>query len=168
MQESARDFPGDAENVRAARRFVSETAERWNLGDLAWPLVQIVSELASNAVIHAGTDFTVRLSREGDATRIEVLDGSTRKARSRRYELDSSTGRGLQLVENLSRAWGVAGGPRGKTVWAVVDGAALLDPQLEKVAEGFLNEADDEDVAAGSAKKVRAGSRRRASRSLAA
>jgi anti-sigma regulatory factor (Ser/Thr protein kinase) len=144
VQESECDFSGDAENVRAARRFVSETAERWDLGDQAWPLVQIVSELASNAIIHAGTDFTVRMRHEGDETRIEVLDRSARKARSRRYDLDATTGRGLRLVETLSRDWGVAREAEGKIVWAVVDRAASLDVESEALADAFLDVALDE------------------------
>ncbi|HVT64301.1 MAG TPA: ATP-binding protein [Mycobacteriales bacterium] len=147
MLEASCDFSGDPENVRAARRFVSETAESWGLGDLAWPLVQIVSELASNAIIHAGTGFVVRLVHDGESTRIEVLDGSVRRAQPRRYELDATTGRGLRLVHNLSREWGALGSSKGKTVWAVVDSGSLLDTDAEDLAESFLGALDGDDVA---------------------
>lgn len=145
MLEATCDFSGDPENVRAARQFVSGVAEEWALGDLAWPLVQIVSELASNAVIHAGTGFTVRLSHDGDDTRIEVLDGSIRRAQSRRYELDATTGRGLRLVENLSREWGAMGSAKGKVVWAVV-GSSALDVESEALADLLLDVFGDDDV----------------------
>jgi anti-sigma regulatory factor (Ser/Thr protein kinase) len=163
-------FSGDAENVRAARRFVSETAERWDLGDQAWPLVQIVSELASNAIIHAGTEFIVRMSHEDDTTRIEVVDRSVRKARSRRYDLDATTGRGLRLVETLSRDWGVSRESGGKVVWAVVDNASSLDVESEALADAFLDAALDEHPEALQpvARKPRRGRRTRALRALAA
>jgi anti-sigma regulatory factor (Ser/Thr protein kinase) len=145
VQESECDFSGDPESVRAARRFVSETAEQWGLGDAAWPLVQIVSELASNAVIHAGTGFMVRLVHDGDTTRIEVLDGSIRKAQSRRYALEATTGRGLRLVENLSREWGASGSAKGKTVWAIVD-SSPVDSDAEGLVDAFLDFSLDEPV----------------------
>jgi anti-sigma regulatory factor (Ser/Thr protein kinase) len=168
VQEATCGFTADAENVRAARRFVSETAEKWDLGDLAWPLTQIVSELASNAVIHAGTDFTVHLTHDSDAMRIEVLDASPRKARARRYDLDATTGRGLRLVENLSREWGVSGDAKGKVVWAVLDGTPLLDIDRESFAESFLELLDESNVGVPPAKKPPAKRRRRATKSRAA
>ena len=169
MQKS-RSFSASAENVAAARRFVSEVAERWKLGDLAWPLVQIVSELASNAVIHAGTTFTVRLIRDREATRIEVLDASVRRARSRDYGVDATTGRGLHLVESLSREWGVSKADEGKVVWAVVDGAALDDGDPEAFLEAFLDGDDLGEAKHVSAKpaKGRGATRSRAHLQLAA
>jgi anti-sigma regulatory factor (Ser/Thr protein kinase) len=150
VHEATCDFTGDPENVGAARRFVSETAEKWGLGDVAWPLVQIVSELASNAVIHAGTGFNVRLVHEGDTTRIEVLDGSLRRAQSRRYELDATTGRGLRLVESLSREWGAVGSAKGKTVWAVVDSDSAVDTDADAdaLSDAILEFSLDEHLEA--------------------
>jgi anti-sigma regulatory factor (Ser/Thr protein kinase) len=147
VQESTRDFAAEAASVRAARRFASEVAEQWRLGEQAWPLVQIVSELASNAVIHARTAFTVCLSHDGGATRIEVIDHSGRRARSRGYDLDATTGRGLRLVETLSREWGVSTRGSGKAVWAVVDATSFAEEEPEALAELFLAGPGDDDVA---------------------
>jgi anti-sigma regulatory factor (Ser/Thr protein kinase) len=154
MREATRTFSADAENVRAARRFVSETAEKWKLGELAWPLVQIASELASNAVIHAGTDFTVTLIRDKATTRIEVVDHSARRAQSRNYDLDATTGRGLRLVETLSCEWGVSKKGKDKTVWAVVDTAAFLDAEPEALADLF---AAGDEVATTRSRKAAKG-----------
>ncbi|HVV77385.1 MAG TPA: ATP-binding protein [Mycobacteriales bacterium] len=144
MQEVAQAFPAEGRSVAAARRFASESAERWELGELCWPLVQIVSELASNAVIHAGTEFTVRLTLESGLPRVEVWDGSARRAQPRDYGLDATTGRGLRLVEMLSRDWGVSARKGGKAVWAIVDGAES-DDDAEAVLELFLGADQDED-----------------------
>ncbi|HVT22343.1 MAG TPA: ATP-binding protein [Mycobacteriales bacterium] len=159
MKKATRDFSGEPENVRAARRFVSEVAEKWKLGELAWPLVQIVSELASNAVIHAGTDFTVSLVRDGKTTRIEVVDHSARRAQSRGYDLDASTGRGLRLVETLSREWGVSKKGKSKAVWAVVDSTAFVDTEPEALPELFLSASLD-GVAPQKRKPAKAPARR--------
>lgn len=151
VEEATCDFAASAENVRAARHFVADVAQLWDLGDLEWPLVQIVSELASNAIIHAGTAFTVRVSRDADTTKIEVLDGSPRRAQSRHYGLDATTGRGLHLVERLSREWGVSSDAKGKVVWAVVDAAASRGDEPDAPSEIFLGADDDIDDAAWSA-----------------
>lgn len=150
---------------------MAEVAREWNLADLEWPLVQIVSELASNAVIHAGTDFTVCLDREGEAARIEVLDGSARRAHPRSYGADATNGRGLRLVERLAQDWGVSRTEQGKGVWAVVDSSALDERDPEALLEFFLQvERDNEQLGHGptAASKDRRSRDPRARASLAA
>jgi hypothetical protein len=81
----------------------------------------VLSELATNAVIHAGTEFTVRLSPSGkQALRVSVTDGSTQMPLqgTNRHAI---SGRGLQLIDALSAEWGATlNGVDGKTVWAVL------------------------------------------------
>ena len=48
---------------------------------------------------------------------MEVVDGSAMSPRTRRFSVESTTGRGLGLVEELSTRWGVEKRPDGKTVW---------------------------------------------------
>jgi anti-sigma regulatory factor (Ser/Thr protein kinase) len=167
MREATRTFSAEAENVRAARGFVSETAAKWKLGESAWPLVQIVSELASNAIIHAGTDFTVHLTHDGEVTRIEVVDHSARRAQSRGYDLDATTGRGLRLVEMLSREWGVSSKGKDKTVWAVVEAVSTLDAEPDALVELFMGEGDDIEVAPKRGAKSRGGSPRASTQRIA-
>lgn len=83
---------------------------------------QVVSELATNAVLHARTPFEVRLVLTDDYVRIEVHD-DVRRLPSRRFFSDqAASGRGLAVVEHLSDSWGVVpdGDGGGKTVWAEV------------------------------------------------
>ena len=56
----------------------------------------------------------------GGAVRIEVADGSVRVPRLCDYGLQATTGRGVGLVADLSREWGVHGRPGGKTVWCEI------------------------------------------------
>lgn len=107
-------------SVGAARRFLARTLAEWDLGEVEWQATQLLSELATNAVLHAGTDFTVSVDVLEDALRVQVRDASRRSPRARRYGLGATTGRGLGLVEALAQDWGVEVDGSGKTVWCVV------------------------------------------------
>ena len=77
----------------------------------------LVSELATNAVIHARTPFTLVVSRIEDAVRVSVHDGSAVLPRRRAYGLDAATGRGLRLMSTMSSDWGIDAEAGGKVVW---------------------------------------------------
>jgi len=107
-------------SVGAGRRFLHRTLREWQAVEVEWQAAQILSELATNAVIHAGTDFTVTLDLLDGALRLQVRDGSRRVPRQRRYGLGATTGRGLGLVGALASEWGVQQDGSGKTVWCVL------------------------------------------------
>lgn len=86
--------------------------------DLVDQIELIVSELVTNAVVHAGTDVVLRVLAGRGSLRIEVGDGSRRLPTPRDYAMAARTGRGLQLVERSVEQWGVHLDPDGKTVWA--------------------------------------------------
>ena len=85
----------------------------------------VVSELATNAVLHARTPFQVRVAVEPDVVRIEVRDGVDRAPTIRYFSDEATSGRGLRLVAELCRAWGVDVDESGKTVWAELDTAGV-------------------------------------------
>lgn len=76
----------------------------------------VASELATNAILHARTDFRVSVTVDSDSVRVEVEDGgaamnvATEMARGR-------GGYGLQVVEQLAIEWGVENRGRTKAVW---------------------------------------------------
>ena len=119
-------------SVPSARRFVRVTLRSWGLEDLADTALLVVSELASNAVLHARSDFTVVLSLRADGTlRLEVLDRSSRRPAQRRHSSGAATGRGLSIVESVALEWGVDKRPDGKAVWVQLEArasSALQDP----------------------------------------
>jgi anti-sigma regulatory factor (Ser/Thr protein kinase) len=80
----------------------------------------LVTELVTNAVVHAHTKMVVRLERREDRVRVEVQDRSSNLP-SVRGPIPpgdpESGGRGLALVERLADGWGVERRRRGKVVW---------------------------------------------------
>jgi anti-sigma regulatory factor (Ser/Thr protein kinase) len=78
----------------------------------------VVSELATNAVVHAGSPFTVAVRYDGETIRIDVHDWNPALPVLRDGGPFSRSGRGLHLVGALTSAWGVERSPDGKTVWA--------------------------------------------------
>jgi hypothetical protein len=120
IEEATARFAPSADAPLAARRFVSSVLtrrpyeDRVHLADARL----VVSELASNAVIHAGTAFAVSVRYTGAAVRISVRDESPTQPVVRNGGPASLSGRGLHLVAAMAEAWGVDTGPDGKTVWA--------------------------------------------------
>lgn len=113
-------FSADVSSVRAARQFVSKT-----LSDLPASFVEdvvlMVSELATNAITHADSPFTLRLDAEAASLRIEISDAGHDLPRRRTPRPDEPFGRGLHIVDTLSESWGVElGADGGKTIWIVV------------------------------------------------
>jgi anti-sigma regulatory factor (Ser/Thr protein kinase) len=77
-----------------------------------------VSEMVTNAIDHAQPPYRLRLSEHGRSLRIELEDATVDPPVVRSQHPLQSRGRGMYLVETLSRAWGVLPSERGKTVWA--------------------------------------------------
>jgi DNA-binding NarL/FixJ family response regulator len=78
----------------------------------------LVSELVTNAVVHAGSEVDVMIRLDGSCLRVEVGDTSDVVPRMQPPSVDATSGRGLPLVENLASRWGVAPRPAGgKSVW---------------------------------------------------
>jgi anti-sigma regulatory factor (Ser/Thr protein kinase) len=103
-----------------ARRIVLE----WGRCDLADTAELLVSELVTNAIqASAGLPRpVVRLwlvAERGNIV-IRVWDGSTDMPARRNAAPDSEHGRGLMLVESLSKQWGACRKPTGKVVWVQI------------------------------------------------
>ncbi|WP_447002160.1 ATP-binding protein [Saccharothrix isguenensis] len=101
------------------RRWVGQVLADVDENDLD-DCVLVVNELVSNAFDHADAPRRVRLHRlEGPCVvRVEVDDASPDRLVLGRSRLGGSRGRGLIIVERLSKDWGVVSHTEGKTVWA--------------------------------------------------
>jgi anti-sigma regulatory factor (Ser/Thr protein kinase) len=103
----------------AARSFVTGILAAWDYPELVDDAAVIATELATNAVLHAGTEFTVTVSRRPEGTlRVSVRDASLEPPRPRRAPPLAGSGRGLGLVHALAAGWGTDILPDGKVVWA--------------------------------------------------
>lgn len=116
---------------RQARRFVDETLRRWRCAEALETIELLVSELVTNAVLHAESPAEVAVVLHPERIRIEVTDGSTALPQRREAAPVDPTGRGLALVEELATAWGVEVRDEGKTVWFEV-------PRLDSPDAGVL------------------------------
>jgi anti-sigma regulatory factor (Ser/Thr protein kinase) len=97
------------------RRHLREHA----LSRLSDDLELVVSELSTNAMVHAATSFKVSLYAFEQTLLLEVEDGSRDGPSLVAREVLDPNGRGLAIVNLLSRHWGVD--PHrdgGKSVWA--------------------------------------------------
>ncbi len=115
-------LPAGLRSAGEARRFVSSTlADRLGREDVESAAL-VLSELVTNAVVHAGSAVEIELALSGRVLRLRVVDGDVRPPVPRRAVTDElSTGRGLRLLEVLSTRWGVEPTrppePPGKAVW---------------------------------------------------
>jgi anti-sigma regulatory factor (Ser/Thr protein kinase) len=108
-------FTPDMASPRAARAFVRRTLDERGLPPDA--AVLLVSELATNAVLHARTDFLVRVHVTDRLVRVEVQDANERPPLIGHTPAEATSGRGLHLVQSLASTWGVEGRADGKIVW---------------------------------------------------
>ena len=83
----------------------------------------LVSELATNALRHAGTEFEVEVSPTRHGVRVSVSDDNPQRPREALVLPGPHVegGRGLAIVDRLADRWGIEGDPPGKTVWFELD-----------------------------------------------
>ena len=132
-------------SVSKARAFAVNVLRDAGLGHLVDDCKLLVSELVTNVVLHAGTDFEVRCLMFSTGARFEVRDGSSVLPGIRHYDVTSATGRGIALVEAIATRWGADLEPQGKVVWFQIDDAVVgtdMPPAVAPVHDfserGFL------------------------------
>ena len=104
------------ESVSVAREFVRRHAQdRADQCDVA---VLLVSELVTNAVVHAVGEVEVEVDVNDNALRVAVRDGAANRLPAPRpRSLISDHGRGLWLLSLLSSGWGFDADQSGKVTW---------------------------------------------------
>jgi anti-sigma regulatory factor (Ser/Thr protein kinase) len=114
---SALELPPSTDSVPVARRFARRAAGS-SSADID-TVVLLVSEVVTNAVLHARSDIRLDVQAGADTVRVEVHDASPVEPRVHHFRLTSGTGRGLRMLEQLARRWGVEPDPArgGKVVW---------------------------------------------------
>ena len=115
------EFEASYASPRRTRAFVGSMARGWGLGDVGSLAELLVSEVVTNAVEHGTSGGTVEITALPAGLRVEVTDRSAGLPELRHPTAREPTGRGLAIVDQLSRWWGVERVAGGKTVWFEVD-----------------------------------------------
>jgi anti-sigma regulatory factor (Ser/Thr protein kinase) len=118
MRTASTSLPPEPASARACRRFLVAALEEWGADQFADEAVLLLSELVTNAVVHAGTEIQVVITLDGDVLRVEVRDDNPRIPKVKHFSMLSGTGRGLALVAGTAQQWDVERLPDGgKKVW---------------------------------------------------
>lgn len=116
--ERRASFSAELGSAGAARRFLRDVLttanrDRWrDGGELA------LSEVVTNAILHAHTEIEVRIEVRDDHAHVEVRDFNPVLPLQRHYEDEATTGRGMGLVASVALECGVESlGEDGKVTW---------------------------------------------------
>jgi anti-sigma regulatory factor (Ser/Thr protein kinase) len=122
----SRRFLHDSRSVPQARRFVTQfladsPPDSRSLAEM------MVSELATNCLLHTTSEFTVSLDHTRDRLRVDVTDEGDGRPVLQPADPTSTSGRGLHAIDTLAESWGVEFRPdgRGKTVWFTLNVPSL-------------------------------------------
>jgi anti-sigma regulatory factor (Ser/Thr protein kinase) len=109
-------FPAEVSSITTVRHrleeFLYDVSE-----DVRTMAALLVSELATNVVLHAQTHFSLCADVTPSGLRVEVADGTRDPPVVRSPGLEEQGGRGLILVSKLADNWGTEPIPDGKLVW---------------------------------------------------
>jgi len=118
---SALELDPEPRSVRDARVWVAGELATIGREDLVDAARLGVSELVTNAILHADPPIVVRLGGTPVHPRIEVHDSSTQPPAVRDMSDDerllATIGRGLSIVATHSTTWGAEMSAHGKVVW---------------------------------------------------
>ncbi len=131
----------DSGSPRRARRFVTDSLHRMGLERHVDTASLLVSELVTNALVHARGEIVTRVTSHPDGLRVEVRDTSEVAPVMHARNVDSETGRGMLVVSELADEWGADPGPEGKVVWFELRNHPLRPApvsEAEHVLAGFL------------------------------
>ncbi|MGW1714471.1 SpoIIE family protein phosphatase [Streptomyces sp. NPDC002156] len=111
----------EPERVAVARQQLREQLHDWPSPDQVDSAVLLISETATNVLVHTDADALVVAEVTGAPgsrrIRVEVTDVSDDLPHKRRPGELASSGRGLMLIEMLADAWGVDPRGEGKSIW---------------------------------------------------
>lgn len=113
------EVPAEPAAPARVRRWLSNLLATWHVPEpVVGVAVLCANELATNALLHAGTEAFVEIDLNADRLVVSVTDrGTGGTVAPANAETLSGQGRGLVLIEQLSDAWGTDPTLRGSTVW---------------------------------------------------
>jgi anti-sigma regulatory factor (Ser/Thr protein kinase) len=114
------ELPATTGAPRVARHFTIETLQRWGAVGAIETAELVVSEMVTNALRHARTGSRLELRETDGCLRIEVVDFGRGGAVKADPDLGDLGGRGLMLVEAMTRRWGARLDGSEHLVWCEI------------------------------------------------
>jgi anti-sigma regulatory factor (Ser/Thr protein kinase) len=111
------EMDGDTVAPRLARHFVAESLDAWHCPNPDHLAELLTSELVTNVVQHTASHVVLEVCVLDDILTISASDASPAPPVTREITSDAEYGRGMRIVSELSRDWGVVPTQAGKTVW---------------------------------------------------
>ncbi|MGV9351207.1 ATP-binding SpoIIE family protein phosphatase [Streptomyces spiralis] len=111
------------QGVAHVRQFLRDQLHQWNLDTVLDEMEVLVSEVVTNALIHAHSEVDLRLRALPDRIRVDVRDSDphppvpTSIISTSEANQEAESGRGLLIVDALATAWGSSPVGRGKNTW---------------------------------------------------
>ncbi len=141
---------GGPESSREVRRTVSDLLTTWGCDGLVDDAVLAAAELASNAILHAGSDLELVVHPLPSGARIEIIDrrpdlvptAAPVGGNAPALRAESTTGRGLQIVATLASRWGYTTSASSKSVWIEVTEPVSTERTEPVVVEGHHETSD--------------------------
>jgi anti-sigma regulatory factor (Ser/Thr protein kinase) len=112
------ELAGKPASARSARVFTAGVlGDRGVEGSVIELAVLLVSELVTNAAVHAGSGASVTVHVDAQWVRVEVDDKGPGRPLLRPFTRDQPKGRGLGVVDTLATDWGTGRHAKRKVVW---------------------------------------------------
>jgi hypothetical protein len=141
----SRSFPPEASSVPAARRFVRDLLLSSGQGRWVEEAQLAVSELSTNAVLHAHTAFEVAVQVWQDGVYVQIWDDDPVLPARRVSDAGSTTGRGLELVEAVATYHGVQTVGPTKVVWFCL-GMSRPDAAEDVLLDRWRDRSDEAEA----------------------
>ncbi|WP_046470020.1 SpoIIE family protein phosphatase [Allosalinactinospora lopnorensis] len=142
MKVSQREFSPAPETAGEARVFVRETLRDWGIEYPSDDIILLVSELVTNAVIHAESTLELTVRRLSAAVEVIVADRAPERAVPKVGPLTVDTappaddgrdgGLGLALAAAIASSWGVSYSKEDKAVWFRIEDEKVEDEDTER------------------------------------
>jgi anti-sigma regulatory factor (Ser/Thr protein kinase) len=155
-RETVTTLPPLGSSPSTARRIVESAIGQHALREVIDEAMLLVTELVTNAVVHAGTDIDLRVQVDGERLRVEVVDHTPGLLHvdSHSASDEREGGRGLLLLDALAAEWGTRHFREGKSVWFVLTTGPETADRAEGAPRGVVQDAADFKGAAPPARGV--------------
>ncbi len=119
VYEVTAEFPAERDSPGCVRRLVVAALQEWGCEEaLVDDAALVVTELASNVVLHAGTPLSISVRVLDSMLHLAVRDGISPAASRADGWVTPRPLHGLDLIDAISTRWGIECVPGGKTMWA--------------------------------------------------